>query len=379
MSAALATHAALIEFRLSPAGSDTAVGLSPLNESPPILNSFGGGGAQPGTILFDTDTAQLSFEFAYGMVGGFPNLTGPATAFHIHGPAPTGQNAGVLFDLSPFYLPLVPPMFGGLVHGAVVYPPDQIAGLFAGSNYINIHTALNPGGEIRGQLIPLLPPAPSTPANTPPSVQCAGDATVECGPASVSANVGDAEGDALIVVWSVNGIPVQTNQVSGGVAPTAATVVLTMTFSVGANEVSVTATDTQGLPASCSTVVSVVDHTPPVLSGVAAEPNTLWPPNHKMVPVTISAEVADGCSAAAWQIVSVTCNEPTNGKGDGNTAGDWLISSSNTVLLRAERSGKGSGRVYTIWVRGVDAAGNLSSPQSVMVPVTQPSSNRRKP
>ena len=57
------------------------------------------------------------------------------------------------------------------------------------------------------------------------------------------------------------------------------------------------------------------------------------------------------------RIVSVASNEPVNGAGDGNTAPDWEITGALTVNLRAERSGQGVGRLYTITVRCVDLLG----------------------
>ncbi|HKO15510.1 MAG TPA: hypothetical protein VJU87_04675 [Gemmatimonadaceae bacterium] len=112
----------------------------------------------------------------------------------------------------------------------------------------------------------------------------------------------------------------------------------------------------------------------PVISSVAASPNVLWPPNHKYVPVTVSWSASDNCTPTPnCGIASVSSNEPVNGLGDGNTAPDWIVTSPSTVSLRAERSGTGTGRVYTIGVTCSDAAGNTSSPglTSVRVPHDQ--------
>jgi hypothetical protein len=54
------------------------------------------------------------------------------------------------------------------------------------------------------------------------------------------------------------------------------------------------------------------------------------------------------------KIVSVSSNEPVNGRGDGNTAPDWQITGDLTVKLRAERSGRGNDRIYTITVEASD-------------------------
>ena len=93
-----------------------------------------------GTVeaTLDTSTKVLTYTVTYS------GLTGPATAAHIHGPAAPGANAGVLI---PFKAPLDSP-----VKGTATLTDDQIKALMAGQTYANVHTAANPGGEIRGQL-----------------------------------------------------------------------------------------------------------------------------------------------------------------------------------------------------------------------------------
>jgi hypothetical protein len=89
-----------------------------------------------------------------------------------------------------------------------------------------------------------------------------------------------------------------------------------------------------------------------------------------MVDVTIAALVAPACgTTATCQIVSVSSNETANGAGDGNTSTDWAITGPLSLELRAERSGTGSGRIYTIVVRCTDSFGN-SSTKSVAVTVS---------
>lgn len=86
----------------------------------------------------DTATKMLTYDLTYS------GLTGPATAAHLHGPADVGANAGVLV---PFAAPLTSP-----IHGTATLTDAQIADLMAGKMYANVHTAANPGGEIRGQV-----------------------------------------------------------------------------------------------------------------------------------------------------------------------------------------------------------------------------------
>lgn len=108
--------------------------------------------------------------------------------------------------------------------------------------------------------------------------------------------------------------------------------------------------------------------TPLGIEQLAASPAVLWPANHRLVPVTLSPSLAGTCGTATFEIISVTSNEPTNALGDGETAPDWVVGAGLTLKLRAERSGAGPGRVYTVVVRGTDEAGN-SATKTVTVSV----------
>jgi hypothetical protein len=81
-----------------------------------------------------------------------------------------------------------------------------------------------------------------------------------------------------------------------------------------------------------------------------------------MTPVAVSVSASDRCDPAVrCRIESVASNEPENGQGDGDTSPDWEITGALTLKLRAERSGKGDGRVYSIGLHCVDASGNGAS------------------
>jgi len=101
------------------------------------------------------------------------------------------------------------------------------------------------------------------------------------------------------------------------------------------------------------------DVTPPVIAAVQATPAALWPANHKLVAVEVSVSASDNCDSVPYcKIAAVTSSESANGNGDGNTEADIFVTGDLSVDLRAERSGKGVGRIYTIEVQCVDAAGN---------------------
>jgi CHRD domain len=103
----------------------------------PGITSSGKGAA---TASLDTATKTLTWSVEYS------GLSGPATVAHIHGPADPGADAGVVV---PFTGSLASP-----IKGSATLTDTQIGQLEAGKWYINIHTAANKGGEIRGQLVP---------------------------------------------------------------------------------------------------------------------------------------------------------------------------------------------------------------------------------
>lgn len=204
----------------------------------------------------------------------------------------------------------------------------------------------------------------------PPTITCPASSTVLCGsPATLTAEVLEPDGQALTVVWAVNGANVYTNDLPATNPPAAQEVVYTADLPFGTNQISITAIDPDGNSASCDTVVIVQDLTPPVITSVSADRTVLWPPNHKLIQITIDANVSDDCTATTWKIVSVSSNESQSGKGSGHTPSDWQINGDHKVKLRAERAGNGSGRIYTVAVQAWDAAGNPSELKTVTVSV----------
>ncbi|MEO8682229.1 MAG: HYR domain-containing protein, partial [Vicinamibacterales bacterium] len=168
--------------------------------------------------------------------------------------------------------------------------------------------------------------------------------------------------------------PSASDATSGLAGPAVCAPVSGSLFPLGSTDVTCVAADRAGNQASAHFTVTVSDTTPPVIGPVVPSQSSLWPPNHKMVAISLVASATDAVSAATCAISHVSSSEPDNGLGDGDTANDIVITGPLRVELRAERRGGGPGRVYTIQVRCTDAAGNAASSSTT---VAVPSSNGR--
>lgn len=199
--------------------------------------------------------------------------------------------------------------------------------------------------------------------NTPPTITCPGNITVNAPVGSCSA----------VVNFTVSGSDncssptIVSSPASGSVFP------------VGTTTVTSTATDAAGNSQSCSFTVTVKDVTPPVIT-LNGQNITLWPPNHQYETVQVAnlvASASDLCDPSinlgSVVIAKVTSDEPENSGGDGNTLNDIVIAANcKSVQLRSERIGGGNGRVYTITFKVTDASGNSSTATAkVTVPKSQ--------
>jgi Cu/Zn superoxide dismutase len=100
-------------------------------------------GTGTGTVVLNAAETHITVNLT------FSGLTSAANAAHIHGTAPAGSNAGILFD----FTGVTPGATSGTIpEQTFAITPAQIADLRAGLFYFNIHTATNGGGEIRGQI-----------------------------------------------------------------------------------------------------------------------------------------------------------------------------------------------------------------------------------
>ena len=104
------------------------------SEVPPNTSA----GTGTADVDYDAATKKLTWKLTYS------GLSGPATAAHFHGPGEAGKNAGVAVA--------IPNATSSPAEGSATLTDAQAADLMAGKYYINVHTAANPGGEIRGQV-----------------------------------------------------------------------------------------------------------------------------------------------------------------------------------------------------------------------------------
>lgn len=125
---------------MMPASNTVKLGgkLSGANQVPAVM-ADGTGVAE---VTLNKDTNLLTWKITYS------GLSGPARAAHFHGPATTAQSVGVILGFT-----------GSVespIQGTATVTAAQAADILAGKWYANVHTAKNPGGEIRAQIIPAM-------------------------------------------------------------------------------------------------------------------------------------------------------------------------------------------------------------------------------
>ncbi len=185
--------------------------------------------------------------------------------------------------------------------------------------------------------------------STPPAIVCPGPLTAECsnGQAYVTPGMANAS--------DVCGAPMVTGPAAGS-------------FPLGTTAVAYQAVDPSGNVATCGSAIHVVDTVAPAVATNGA--GALWPPNQKYISVSLAdcgIAVQDACTGTldpttvSARITCVTSDEPDDAEGDGKTINDMILDSPTTVRLRAERTGTGDGRAYSILFAVQDAAGNVGN------------------
>jgi len=210
--------------------------------------------------------------------------------------------------------------------------------------------------------------------NNAPTADAGPDQVVECDSSqgtSVMLNgsgSSDPDGDMLTYTWT-------------GSFGTATGATPTVTLSTGVHEITLQVDDGNGGTSTDTVQVEVVDTTAPELA-LTVSPTVMWPPNHNLIPIDVTALATDICDAdPSVELILIESSE-----GDladtydpaidttevvGRKGGDIQIVDGQ-LYLRAERSGNSDGRIYTIHYRATDASGNSTTETAtVTVPHNQ--------
>jgi hypothetical protein len=317
------------------------------------------GGATPTVICVDKSRPGTIVVGSNG--GPFKSTDGGLT--WVATPTPWEQSLAISLDE---YMPDI--IFSGGTGGEIFRSTDR------GDSYHYLATLpeLYPGYSPDAYLLEFEPatktifaggfggPLYSWTIDQPPTITCPKSLTLECtnGSAVGTLIVGllDTNGLPLEVVWTVDGAAYQTNDIPSGGTFTSSNVTFTATFGEGEHTVVLSASNGQSTPVSCFTIVTVSDTIPPSILGISATPNLLWPPNHRMVPVSIVVDAVDNCDPSPIaQITQVTSNQP-----QGHFRPEWMITGPLSVDLRAERLGNRE-RTYTIYLEVSDSSGNKTT------------------
>jgi hypothetical protein len=133
-------------------------------ETPPVPTNA------TGLSVFAIDTVANTITYRVN----FANLSSAEILAHIHGFAPPGTPAGILFNFA----------LGTPKCGTFTFTEGQQANILAGLTYVNIHTSNFGSGEIRGQI-------DEVPAH---ANVCAGDGTGAACPCANNSAAGESEG-----------------------------------------------------------------------------------------------------------------------------------------------------------------------------------------
>jgi hypothetical protein len=207
-----------------------------------------------------------------------------------------------------------------------------------------------------------------TVGNSAPSAAPTGGGTFQIGtPIILGGQVSDFDGELLTYEWLESGVILFTGtvQTTFGGAPGNLPQHIKSDIGLGLHVVTLILDDGINEPISSDIEIEVIDTTEPTLA-LIPDQTILWPPNHKMVDVLIDVNAQDNSGNSVLLTTAVSSNEPLDDLGDGSTEPDFTVPTINqlsgqiTLQLRAERSGNGDGRVYTIAVTGTDSSGNSS-------------------
>jgi hypothetical protein len=237
-----------------------------------------------------------------------------------------------------------------------------LAGLALGNGQHSLTLEVTDGKDTASDIMIL------TIENTSPTIAASGGGAFEIGATvSLGGEFSDFDGDLLHYAWTVDGNTSCSGDIRAleGGGPVSITACVVNGLGLGSHIATIAVSDGNNTPVTANATIQVVDHASPTIAPMA---NTyiLWPPNHQMVDIAISANASDN-SGIVHLRASVSSSETIEGLGDGDLAPDWIepvineSESTVTFKLRSERSGKGNGRVYSVVITASDDSGNSSS------------------
>jgi hypothetical protein len=209
--------------------------------------------------------------------------------------------------------------------------------------------------------------------NSPPVPAPSGGGVYQIGPSTeivLGGEASDFDGDTLDYEWRTAGTLLfsgSTATLAGGDPVALSQQTLgTLSLGLGVHTVNLAVNDGANPEVVSAITIEIVDSEAPALAPSPSR-TILWPPNHKMVAVSLDANAADNSGGPVSLSVAIDSSEPPEYDGDGNFEPDHRIVSVDSVAgrieieLRAERSGKGAGRLYTVTITATDASGNSSA------------------
>jgi hypothetical protein len=205
-------------------------------------------------------------------------------------------------------------------------------------------------------------------------------------PVTLPGDVSDFDGDLLHYVWTDGANALcsgDIQSIAGGTSVLLPDCVVS-NMSLGTHSISLQVSDGINLPVTKSVTVQIVDTTAPTLNPVANK-YILWPPDHKMINIAIAANATDNSGCPVTINATVSSNEPISGLNSGDKSPDWTVPVINqstgmiNLQLRAERSGRGNGRKYTVTITATDCSGNVSTAKvKILVPKDQDNNDRKR-
>ena len=212
--------------------------------------------------------------------------------------------------------------------------------------------------------------------NTPPTVAPTGEGTYQIkAPETLGGRVSDYDGDVVTYTWLDGTTVLSTGSVltvAGG-TPVDLPPFTTSGLSIGAHAIILQATDGVNAPITQKITVTVIDTIVPVLAPVASQ-SILWPPNGKMVPITIQANATDSDGLPVVLTVTVACDE--SGTGFWTTPAINQTTGVISLSLQAARAGNNKdGRQYTITIT---ATGQSGIPSTANVKIVVPHDQGKK-